>query len=612
MSKKYTQLAEDIIKNVGGKDNVRDVRHCVTRLRFHLKDETKADDAAVKSMKGVAALVKAAGEYMVVIGEHVPDVYEEVCKVLGIPGESEARQQENTEKKGFLDSALGLVMAAMGPTLNLLSACGIIKGVSFLLVVFGLPMDGGVYQLLSAAGDAIFYGMPVFMGFNIAKHLGIDPFFGFLFGAALTYPAIQGVDLDLFGFTVNATYTSTFLPVLFGLLLATPIYKFLKERIPAAVNGFLTPLITLLIAFPITFAVIGPLANIIGNGISVALDYLFDKVPVFGSLFVGAIWTILVMFGVHGIPTMFAFYALLAGTPSSLLASVGGATYGIVGIMIGVILKSRNRETKRIASPMLASSVMGVTEPALYGFIVPRKVLLAVACLAGAFGGLMAGLFKMKVYTYTGIGITGLLGLINPNGAVASDFIGIALQTFGSMAIGLLLTLVLYKEGDNARTVKANDASEIKGEVVKSPVTGEARDITESTDAAFSSEALGKGVVVFPENGEVYAPVSGEVKTVFPTGHAVGIVTDDGCEVLLHLGVDTVNLQGKHFTAHVKQGERVNQGDKLVSFDKEAIEKEGYSTEVLMVITNTADYLDVIQLKAGKVAANEDIVRAIR
>lgn len=322
MSKKYTQLAKDIVEQVGGKQNVDSVRHCITRLRFKLKDESKANDESVKSLNGVIALVKAAGEYMVVIGEHVPEVYEEVCKVLGFSDETKAEEIKTEEKKkSFIERALGLIYAGMAPTLNLLCACGIIKGLSTIFVMCGLSMDSGIYLLLNAAGDAIFYGMPAFMGYNIAKYLGIDPFFGFLFGTALTYPSIQGVDLNILGFTVNATYTSTFLPALFGILISTPIYNFFKRILPQSLNGFLTPMLTLLIAFPIIFIVIGPVANVIGNYIAVAMDYLFINMPLIASVILAGIYPILVMFGVHGIVSTMSFYALLAGNPSALLAA---------------------------------------------------------------------------------------------------------------------------------------------------------------------------------------------------------------------------------------------------------------------------------------------------
>ncbi len=614
MSKKYTQLAKDIVELVGGKANVDSVIHCVTRLRFRLNDESKADDEGIRSLNGVIALVKSAGEYMVVIGEHVPEVYDEVCKVLGISGETKVEESKTEEKKkSFIEKALGLTYAGMGPTLNLLCACGIIKGLNTIFVMLGLSMESGIYLLLNAAGDAIFYGMPVFMGYNIAKYLEIDPYFGFLFGTALTYPSIQGVDLNVLGITVNATYTSTFLPVLFGILLATPIYKFFKQKLPQSLNGFLTPMLTLLIAFPITFIVIGPVANTIGNYIAVAMDYLFVKVPLIAPVIFAGIFPILVMFGIHGVVSMMAFYALLAGNPSALLAASTFNTFVVAGVLFGLRAKTKDKELKNACSPAIASAVMGVSEPGLYGMIISRKVLLVILCVGCAASGLVVGIFNMKMYSYTGLGLIGLIGLINPNDSSAMQFVAIALAVVVPAVIATLLTLIFYKEdGSNIQAGNNKENKKSGGISITSPIDGEVKDITESTDASFASEASGKGVVILPNNGEVYSPVSGQVKVVFPTGHAIGLVTDEGCEVLIHIGVNTVNLQGKYFTTYVKQGDKVNVGDKLVSFDKENIEKEGYSSEVIMVVTNTNDYLDVVQIKQGKTFAKEDVMKVIK
>ncbi|MBQ3385140.1 MAG: PTS glucose transporter subunit IIA [Erysipelotrichaceae bacterium] len=603
--KKYEKLASDIIENVGGKDNVKELTHCITRLRFRLKDENKAKTEVMENMDGVASVVKAMGQYMVVIGEHVADVYDEVMEQLGfVQGE----KQVETEKKSFFDKALAMISSAMGPTLNLLSASGILKGLSFLLVVAGLSQESGIYVLMNAAGDALFYAMPIFMGFNLAKYMGIDPYFGFLFGAALTYPAIQGVDISLFGQTINVTYTSTFFPIILGILVVTPIYKFFRARLPRVINGVLTPMLSLLIAFPIVFAVVGPVANLISTGLAYAFDFLFVKAPFFAPIILGGIWQILVMFGVHMIPSMFAFYALLSGTPSSLLASSGGASFGIVGMMIALILKTKDEKLKTASGPAAVSALMGVTEPAMYGIIASRKLLLAIACIGGAVGGLFVGAFGLKLYTYAGLGIIGLLGFINPENP---QLLGIALMVIVPMIVGFVLTYMFYKDDEEKTSVSVKDAKDVTDVSVSSPVKGEVKALKESSDQAFSSEALGKGVVIIPENGEIVAPVSGTVKVLFPTKHAVGLETENGCEVLLHLGVNTVNLQGKYFDSFVKQGDHVEAGQKLISFDKDSIEKEGYSTEVLMVITNTNNYLDVVQMKDGKTVSGEEVLRLI-
>ncbi len=615
---KYKELAQSIVQNVGGKENVKSLYHCVTRLRFNLKDESKANDEAVKATDGVIALVKARGEYMVVIGEHVADVYDDVCEVLGIANDNVGASQEKDTKTSIIDRALKLIMSAMGPTLNLLCAAGIIKGLLVIFAMLGLPTDSGVYMLMYAAGDALFYAMPVFMGFNVAKYLGIDPYFGFLLGAALTYPTIQGVDLTFGSFTVNATYTSTFLPILFGVLISAPIYKFFNNHFPKSLKGFLTPMLTMIIALPLTFIVVGPLANTIGAGIAYAMNFLFDKFPIIAYTLLGGLWQILVMFGVHGVVTMFAFYAVLAGTPSAMLSASLGASYGITGILLGLRMKTKNKDLKDTSTAAAISAFLGVTEPAMYGIIVPRKVLLGISCVCGAVGGLISGLFGMKMYTYAGMGPIGLIGYLNPENP---QILPLILIVVVPLVLGFLLSSVLFK--DDAETekkeIKQETAAETKsvntskmGTAVYAPVAGTVKDMSESSDDAFATLALGKGAVIEPESNEVVSPIDGTVSAVFPTGHAVGITGENGEEVLIHIGIDTVNLQGKYFTTNVKQGDTVKKGDLLVTFDRNAVKKEGYSTEVMVCITNSNKYLDVISIANNNANAGDEIIRILK
>lgn len=614
---KYTELASVIIKNVGGKENVKDLTHCVTRLRFYLKDESKAKDEVLKQTDGVISVVKAMGQYMVVIGEHVGDVFDEVCLQLGIkPGQKVVKEPE---KKSLLDRALAVIMAGMGPTLNLLCACGIIKGLTVVAAMLGLSQTSGIYALLNAAGDCLFYSMPLMLGYNVAKKFEIDPFFGLLLGAALTYPTIQGVDLDFFGHVVNATYTSSFLPVLFGLMFAIPLYKWLDRHIHKLLKGFLTPMITLLISFPLTFIVIGPLANLVSTGISYVLNFVFEVSPVLGGVILGGAWQILVMFGVHGIPTMFAFYDLLAGTPSAMLANTGIVCFAVCGTLLAVVLKTKSTQLKSAGGSALVSAFLGVTEPAMYGIIVPRKQILAATCVGGAAGGLMVGLCGLKMYTYAGMGIIGMLGLLNPEGA---NIFGVLLAIVVPFAVAFAISMVIYRDldedagaagagTDKAKTAKSESGAGMHLPTVKMPVDGTVRAMADSCDEVFAAETLGKGCVILPKNGNVYAPVDGTVSALFPTKHAVGIVSEDGVEILIHIGINTVALEGKYFETRVSQGEHVKAGQLLVTFDKEAIEKAGYATEIPMVITNSKDYLDVVELDHEYHEHGEDILKII-
>lgn len=606
---KYTELASAIIKNVGGKENVESLRHCVTRLRFHLKDESKANDEVLKKMKGVMGVVKAMGEYMVVIGEHVADVYDEVCLQLGIQNQTAAKTKEPEKKQSPLDWALGVIRAGIGPTLNLLCACGIIKGFTVVVALLGLAKDSGIYMMLTAAGDCLFYSMPLMVGFNVAKKFDIDPYFGLLMGAALTYPTIQGVELNFFGYIVKATYTSSFLPVVFGMIVTVPLYKFIDARMHKLLKGFMTPLITLIIAFPLTFIVIGPLATLVGKAVNFVINFIFTISPVLGAVVVGAVWQILVMFGVHGMLVSFAFYDLLAGNPSVLIAVTGTICFAVCGTLLAVVIRAKSNQLKSASASALVSAFFGVTEPAMYGIIVPRKQILAATCIGGAAGGLAVSLFGMKMYTYAGMGVFGLLGLLNPEGA---NLIGVAAVVAVNFAAAFAVSMVLFRddEEEDAEETPAPTAPR-KTITIHSPVDGTLRPISASSDEVFSSETLGKGCVLLPDDGKVYAPVNGTVSKLFPSKHAVGLLSADGVEILIHIGINTVSLEGKHFEEKVREGDTVKVGQLLMTFDKDAIEALGYSTEIPMVITNSDDYLDVVELDQDHHAHGDNILQII-
>lgn len=617
MSKEYTKLAADILNAVGGKKNIMGLRHCITRLRFTLRDEKIAKDDELKNMDGVATVVKANGEYMVVIGEHVHSVFEEVCAHLGINGRDRNQIVLEEKKKNLLEKVLGIITGAMGPTLNLMCACGILKGVLVLLSMAGLPSDSGIYQLINAAGDCFFHFMPLLLGYNIARKLEIDPAFGFILAAAMCYPNIQGVDMNFFGMTMSATYIGTFLPVVIGVAVSAPIYKFFAKHIPGVVKGFVVPLLTLLIAYPLTFIVVGPAANMVGMGIYVALTTIVGFSPILAGLLLGGFWQVLVLFGVHAVPMMFAFMDLMAGNPSAILPLTYGASWAVLGTVLAVYLRTKDTKLKDVALPASISAVFGVTEPSVYGVLLPNIKVFVTTCIAAGIGGLLCAAMNMLLYSYTGMGIAGALAFMNPNGP--TNFLGIALIILVPFAVAFLLAFFLFKDKETEETKKAPVISEDKPAKkplnkrvnLAAPVSGEAKALSACSDEAFSSEALGKGCVIFPSEGKVVAPCDGEVCSLFSTCHAVGLVNADGVEILIHIGIDTVCLDGKHFTTHVKQGDKVTKGQLLISFDKAAIEAEGYKTETPVIITNTDDYLDVVVTAKDSVDTGADLLAVL-
>ena len=321
----------------------------------------------------------------------------------------------------------------------------------------------------------------------------------------------------------------------------------------------------------------------------------------------GGLWQVYVMFGIHGVLTVVAFMDLVAGNPSQMLALSYPATFATVGTVLAVYLKTKNIKLKEVALPAFISSIFGVTEPATYAVTLPRKKIFVVNCIGGAVGGIIVALTGIKMYSYAGMGVIGLLGFVSPTDA---NLMGIVAMVVIPLLVSLVLGMAIYKdsdydylEGNNSGNTDTNKKEKTEDkkilnvkETILMPMDGTIKALSESEDDAFASEALGKGCVIVPDNGDVCSPVNGEIKTIFPTKHAIGILSDDGCEILIHIGINTVSLEGKYFESHVKAGDKVEAGQLLVSFEKENIEKEGYSCEIPVIITNTFDYLDVLEI----------------
>ncbi len=609
---KYDKLAEDIIAAVGGKENVISLRHCVTRLRFRLKDESIAKDEVLKNMDGVITIMKAMGEYMVVIGEHVPDVYAVVCEKLGLtPEEANPVKQEEGQKQGVVQRVLGVIMAAMGPTLNMLCASGLIKGLTTILLFAGvIEATDGVYLLLNAMGDAIFTFLPIMLGFNLAKKLGGDPFLGFLIGAILCYPGINGVDIDLFGYVINATYSGSFLPVILIVAVAVPVEKWLKAHISDLFKGFLAPVITLLVVMPLGFVAIGPFADLIGNYLNLGINGIYGISPLIAGIILAGFWQVFVLFGVHGVIITFPFMNLLQGIPDKIMPLVSFACFAQIGVVLAIYIKTKDQKLKSIALPAFVSGIFGVTEPAIYGVTLPRIKMFVISCVGSAVGGAVIVLTDMTTYMYTGMGIVGAVGTLNPDGP---EILPVILAILVPFIFSFVVAFIMYSDDDPVADTGSEKKPEkiVTQENITAPMKGAVKSLTEAPDEAFASESLGKGVIIEPSEGRVVAPFDGTIRTLFPTKHAVGIVSENGCEVLIHIGMNTVRLEGEGFEAHVKQGDKVKKGQVLVTFDLERIQAKGYDCTSPVIVTNTDYYLDFLEVHEPEVAVNEPLLTLV-
>lgn len=654
MAKNYDALAKTIIKDVGGKDNVISVVHCTTRLRFKLKDEKKANDDALKDTDGVVTVVKAGGQYQVVIGNEVADVYEAVLKEGGFSGGGQVADDDlDDSNMSLMDKAIDLISGIFTPILGPMAAAGMIKVLTAMCASFGwLAKTSGTYEVLYAIGDGFFYFLPLILAITSAKKFKVDRFTAITIGAAMCYPAMVAMNsskkvlFDLFNGTflhsqVHATflgipiismnYTSTVIPIILAVWFASVVEKWCKKWIPTVVKTFLVPFVTLLIVVPLTFLIIGPLATWIGNALAAITSAVYNFSPVLAGILLDGFWQVFVIFGVHWgfVAVMMSNIAALGYDP--ILGLSLGASFAQIGVVLAILLQTKDQKLKGIALPAFLSGIFGVTEPAIYGVTLPRKKPFVLSCIAAGIGGGLIGFFGTKMYMMGGMGVFVIPAAIGPKTGVDMSVYGLMIAMAVSFVLGFILQMVLGKKSvdqaydeKQAKTVQevANQADTIakaapslastsdlnvSTELV-SPLAGELLPLSEVKDEVFSSGAMGEGVAVEPSEGVLHAPADGKVVMTFPTGHAIGMKTSDGAEILMHIGMDTVNLQGHGFETLVAKGDEVKAGDELVKFDIDAIHAKGYVVMTPIVVTNSKDYEKITVVSQGNVKVGQEIL----
>ena len=633
---KYEQLAKDILKNVGGKENVMSLAHCITRLRFKLKDEKKANTDILKNMDGVVTVVQSGGQYQVVIGNHVADVYADVMAVGGL-GSLSSEGSEEEPKKGIFNKFVDIISGVFTPVLGVLAATGMIKGLNGMLVAFGILEKGtGTYEILNAVGDCFFYFFPIFLGLTAARKFKMNEFVGMAIGASLLYPTLSTLTkaepiMTLFQGTfiespvyieflkipvILMNYASSVIPAILAVYFASKLEKQLKKIIPSVVRSFLTPFFTLLIVVPVTFIAIGPVATWAGDLVGQVTLWLYNVSPILAGLVMGGCWQVFVMFGLHWglIPIGINNLATLGYNNFTIL---GLATpFATAGVVLAIFLKTKDKKLKAIAAPACISSLFGVSEPSLYGITLPRKKPFFITLIVSAIGGAIMGFFGTAQYVNGGMGIFGIPNYLHPTEGMNRGFYGFIIAMIVSFVLGFILTSIIFK--DDIVEDKAENKSEMKSkdilvqqEVLVTPINGDVIPLSEVEDEAFSKGIIGKGIAIMPKEGKVYAPADGVVTTLFPTFHAIGITTDNGAEVLIHVGMDTVQLEGKYFIPSVKQGDRVKLGDLLLSFDYEKIKESGFSTVTPVLVTNYDRYLDVVETDKKSVVKGDELITIV-
>ncbi|MFP7478790.1 beta-glucoside-specific PTS transporter subunit IIABC [Terribacillus saccharophilus] len=615
---KYEQLAKDIIEQVGGRENVNSVVHCITRLRFKLKDENKANTEALKSMDDVVTVLKSGGQYQVVIGNHVPDVYKAVAHVGGFTGNEQASQDDNKDTNPF-NKFIDIISSIFTPVLGVLAATGMIKGFNAMFLAFGwIEQESGTYQILNAIGDSLFYFFPIFLGYTAMKKFGGSHFIGMAIGAALVYPTLAGltagdplytlfsgtlfespVHITFLGIPVILmTYSSSVIPIILATFFAAKIEKGFAKIVPDVIKTFVVPFLTLLVIVPLTFLLIGPIATWAGQLIGQATLSIYDLSPIIAGLFLGAFWQIFVIFGLHWglVPISINNLSVYGGDP--VLALVFAASFAQIGAVLAVWIRIKQKKLKTLSIPAFISGIFGVTEPAIYGITLPLKRPFIISCIGGALGGAVLGITKTTGYMTGGLGIFQIPTFIGPNGfdlGFWGSFISIGVAFASAFVLTMLFGFT--KENNKPDTVQEpstpvqkEEKLAIGNDVIASPFQGAIVPLSEIKDEAFATGALGKGVAIIPSEGKLYAPASGVVSVLFPTKHAIGITTDNGAEILVHIGMDTVQLDGQFFEAQVKQGDRVEKGQLLIEFDLDSIQNAGFDITTPVVVTDVKAY----------------------
>ena len=625
---KYTELAQDILAHVGAKENVSSVKHCVTRLRFHLKDESKADTDYLQKRDGVVTVVKAGGQYQVVIGNHVPDVYDEVLKVGGLADGGSLDIDEGDEKKGSLfDRFIDVISSLFQPFLGPLAAAGILKGITALLAATGMEATNGIYVVMNTLGDGLFQYLPMILAVTAAKKFKMNTYTALAIAGAMVYPGLAESVAEaskVFGLTLTLPaggYFNSVLPIILAIFVASKIEQFMRKVTPDVVKMFVVPFVTILITVPLTFFVVGPVANTASSWIGIAFQAVYDFSPIIYGFALGALWQVLVMFGLHWGLVPLAIMDMAQDGSSIILTVAVLPCFTQTGVLAAIWLKTKEPKVKQGAMPALISSIFGVTEPAIYGYTLPMKTPFIVSCLVSGFVGIYLSIFNVTGYAMGGMGIFLYPAYIDPATGSFHSVIHLAIGTVIAIVASFIIMMLLkvptlYTTVDSpvdgqatpAKTVSAS----VKDETVKSPVTGQVVALADVEDKVFSSGAMGKGIAVEPAIGEITAPADAEVKILFPTKHAIGLVTEDGTELLIHIGMNTVELEGNHFTAYINQGDKVKAGQKLISFDTEAIRAEGYSLLTPVIVTNSSDYSDIQTTHSKEVTAKDDLIEVVK
>lgn len=629
----HKKMGDDIVRLVGGEANINGLVHCATRLRFDLKDSKKAERETLEKHDGIITVVESGGQFQVVIGSHVAHVYAEIMKNRDFGGDSSSSAESKGEKTSVLSKVFEIISGSFSPLIPAMAGSGMLKALLTVLTMLGWMSDtSDTYLILSAAGNAVFYFLPIFLGITLGMKLKANPYVAGVIGAALMEPNFTGLmdkgsDVSFLGIpVVMMNYSASVFPIFISISIYAVLDKLLKKIILKDLQLFLVPMIALMIMVPLSAMAFGPFGTTVGDWISSGVTWLIGVSGILSGIVLGGFMTFMVVFGLHWGFTPITIQNIgVGGDPIEAMAAA--AVFAQIGVAFGIFLKAKKNKTLRTlaGSTSLTGLLAGVTEPIVYGLILRYKRVIPIVVIAGAIGGAINGHFGVKMTAYVFHNIFAI--------PVYTPTVVYVIAIACSFAVAAVLTVMFGYESKTKETVSEKNESvsstsvestpvdlpvvpetkttEIKKEQIYSPLTGKAVALSTINDPAFSTGAMGKGLAIVPEFGEVVAPVDGVVTSLFPTGHAIGLTTNAGTEILIHIGINTVALKGKHFNPVVQEGDIVRQGDLLIQFEIDKIKEAGYETVTPVIVTLTQQEVDVFETTQEHVQKNDVLLTLV-
>lgn len=616
----YNEVGKQIITQLGGEGNVSTITHCYTRLRLTLKDENKVNVKEIDKIEGVLKTVKSVGQFQIVLGNNVTKVYEAILADTSL--KISVPTEEKEQKKSVFSKVIDTIAGIFTPCIGIMAACGMIAGLLVIFTKMGLlTAESGTYQVYNIIANAATYFLPIILAISASKKFKTNTMVSVIIAASLIHPnmvtflATEGA-INFMGIKIfPITYASSVFPIILSLWVLSYLEKFLNKIVPEIVKIVFVPLLSLAVMVPFTLLVFGPIGNMLSLGLSNMYTAIIGMSPVLAGGFLGGLWGIFVMFGIHRTLIPIGISDMMATGATSLFAFTGMTAFAQAGAALGVAIRTKDKAMKTAATSGTITGLLGISEPAIYGVNLKYKRPMIYGIIGGALGGMIAGFGGAKAYA------PGMASVITLPIFIGNGFMYFLIAIVVAFVSSCLLTVILgFKEigkqdsnEEATNTEKKNkNLNQINKISVMSPISGTCIKLEEVPDTTFASKVIGEGLAILPEEGIVYAPFNGIVTGIFHTNHAIGLTNQDGVEVLIHIGIDTVNLQGKYYRCFVEQGAKVACGDKLIEFDIDNIKKAGYQIVTPIVVTNSSEFLEVVASGSSSLCAGDLAISVIK